>query len=126
MREKSKHQNFSMARFEKNIFAVDVHVLGQNATAGMQQPYERCIHPLCLANCDICNGSTRDRMGKVADFNALNSAVFDHPHRCGRCGFEPRTGHMQDKQSSTCGCVRWSSWSIIFSLHLPIGSSRYE
>ena len=37
-REKSKHQNFSMARFEKNIFAVNVHVLGQNATAGMQQP----------------------------------------------------------------------------------------
>ena len=42
MREKSKHQNFSMARFEKKyIFAVDVqvHVLGsQNANADMQQP----------------------------------------------------------------------------------------
>ena len=39
MREKSKHQNFSMAIFEKNFFAVDVHVLGsQNATADMQQP----------------------------------------------------------------------------------------
>ena len=38
MREKLKNQNFSMATFEKNIFAVDVHVLGHNATAGMQQP----------------------------------------------------------------------------------------
>ena len=37
MGEKSKHQNFSMTTFEKNIFAVDVHVLGKNATAGMQQ-----------------------------------------------------------------------------------------
>ena len=46
MGEKSKHQNFSKTTSEKNIFAVDVHALGQNATAGMQQAKDTVLSQL--------------------------------------------------------------------------------
>ena len=40
---------------------------------------------------------------------SLSSLIIRLSHRCGWCGFEPHTGHMWDKSSSACGCVRWFS-----------------
>ena len=38
---------------------------------------------------------------------SLSPLIIRSSHRCGWCGFEPHTGYMWDKSSSTCGCVRW-------------------
>ena len=40
-------------------------------------------------------------------FSSFNHLSSHH------CGFEPSSGHMWDKPSSTCG------WSVVFSLGLP-------
>ena len=61
--------------------------------------------------------------GSAAEFQR---SFFRSSYRCGWCRFEPRTGHMWDKPSSACGCVRWFSRGTPVSSHLPIGSSRYE
>ena len=74
--EKSRNIIILAWQESKTIFALDVHVLGlENATTGMQQPSDRFIHPQGLANCDICNGSPHYRVGKAADYNALNYSI---------------------------------------------------
>ena len=123
MREKSKHQNFSMARFEK------ISLLWTNTLTW-------------LTKRDSMHATTTDPSTNWALPTAISVMtapmtewvrslistllIVRSPHRCGRCGFEPCIGHMWDMPSSACGCVRWFSWGTIFSPHLPIASSRYE
>ena len=58
---------------------------------------------------------------------SLSPLIIRSSHRCGWCGFEPHWGHMWDKSSSTCGCVRWFfPGELPFSPHLLIDLSRYE
>ena len=37
---------------------------------------------------------------------SLSPLIIRSSHHCGWCEFEPHTGHMWDKSSSTRGCVR--------------------
>ena len=56
-------------------------------------------------------------MVQSADIS-LPRLMIRSSYRCVWCGFDPHTGHMCDKSSSVCGCVKW--FFPGFSLHILI------
>ena len=110
--EKSKHQNLNMTRFEKYLYKTRQQACNNRRT----YPSTHWSQPTVMA------APTTEWEGSLISM----LLIIRSPHRCGRCRSEPRTGHMWDKPSSACECVRWFCWGTIILLHLPIGLSRCE